>query len=91
MNTRAPGVLVGVGDLEHLRVQARQHAGEDLGRQPLEVAHALAGDHLADLAADAVGRLVGRALQAELEVLPPVRAPSAGAVSSPALRAARAQ
>ena len=76
---RAPGVLVGVGDLEHLRVQARQHAGQHLGRQALQVDHALAGDHLADLAAHAVGRLVGRAAQAELHVLPAVaRDPPAG-------------
>ena len=30
MYTGRPGVLVLVGDLEHLRVQARQHAGEHL-------------------------------------------------------------
>ena len=48
MKIGRPGVLVLVGDLEHLRVQARQHAGEHVGREPLQVAHAHALEQLAD-------------------------------------------
>ena len=86
----AARVLVGVGHVEHLGIQPGEHAGQHLGRQALQVDHALARDHLADLAAHAVGRLVGRAAQAELHVLPAVaRDPPAGEQAAP--RAARAQ
>ena len=69
---RPARVLVPVGDLEHLRVQPRQHAGEHVGRQPLQVAHAHALEHLADPLAQRVGARVGRAAQAEEDVLPRV-------------------
>jgi hypothetical protein len=70
---RAARVLVLVGDGQHARVQARQHAGEHVGRQALEVAHAHALQQLSDPLAQRVGPLVGGAAQAEDEVLPRVR------------------
>ena len=69
---RAAGVLVLVGDLEHPRVHAREHAGEHVGREPLEVAHAHALQQARDPLAHRVGARVGRAAQAEHEVLPRV-------------------
>jgi hypothetical protein len=60
---------VRVGPLEHLRVQTRQHAREHARGEPLEVAHAHAGDHLADAPAHVVGAFVGRATQAKAQVL----------------------
>ena len=84
MKIGRPGVLVLVGDREHLRVQAREHAGEHVGREPLEVAHAHALEQLADPLAQRVGARVGRAAQAEEQVLPRVAA-SARRLTSPAL------
>ena len=48
-------VLMGVGALEHLRIQARQHPGEHARRETLQVAHRHAGDHLPDALAHLVG------------------------------------
>ena len=62
-------VLVGVGAREHLRVQPREHAREHPRREPLQVADAHAGDHLPDAPAHVVGAIVGRAAQAEAQVL----------------------
>jgi hypothetical protein len=61
-----------VGDREHLRVQAREHAREHVGGEPLELAHAQALERLADPRPDRVGAGVGRAVQAEADVLPRV-------------------
>jgi hypothetical protein len=49
-------------------VEPRQHAGQHLGREPLQVAHADALEHLRDPHAQRVGPLVGRAAHAEDEV-----------------------
>jgi len=77
-----------VRDLEHLRIQPRQDAGEDLRRQAPEVDHALAADHRRDALADGVGRVVGRPAQAELQVLPRVaRQAAAGDEARAACRA----
>ena len=64
-----PRILVGVGALEHLRVQPRQHPGEHARRHALQVAHGHPGEHLADAPAHLVGPIVGRAAQAKAEVL----------------------
>ena len=66
---RPPRVLVAVGELEHPRVQPREHAGQHVGREPLEVAHAHAGQQLPDPRSQRVGAGVGRAAQAEQDVL----------------------
>jgi hypothetical protein len=58
-----------VGDVQHPRVQAWQHAGQHLGREPLQVAHADALEQLRDPLAQSVGPGIGRAAQAEHQVL----------------------
>ena len=63
------GVLVAVGALEHLRVQAREHAGEHARGHALQVADGDAGEHLPHPHPDGVGPVVGRAAQAEAQVL----------------------
>ena len=60
---------MGVRAGEHLGIQAREHAGEHARGQTLEIADANAGDHRSNPPAHDVGALVGRALQAEAEVL----------------------
>ena len=70
---RSPGVLVLVGDRQHARVQPRQHAREHVRREPLHVAHTYALEQLRDAHPHRVGALVGRAAQAEAQVLPRVR------------------
>jgi len=57
-------------DLEHLGIDARQDAGEHLRHQPGQVDDAAAGDRLVDALAQRAGRLVGRALDPELDVGP---------------------
>ena len=59
---------MGVGAREHLRIQARQHAGEHARGQALQVAHARARDHAAHAPAHVVGALVGGPEQAEAQV-----------------------
>ena len=78
MKIGPPGVLVLVGDLEHPRVQPRQHAGQHVGREPLQVAHPDALEQLADAVAQRVRARVGRAAQAEEDVLPRVARPARG-------------
>jgi hypothetical protein len=60
---------VAVGDLEHPGVDAREHAGEDVGREPLQVAHADVAEDGRDLVHGAAGLAVGRPAQAEAQVV----------------------
>ena len=69
---RPAGVLVLVRDRQHARIQAREHAREHVRRQPLEVAHPHTLEQVRDPLAQRVGAGVGRAAQAEEEVLPRV-------------------
>src|SRR5436190_6925946 len=66
---RAPGVLMLVGGLEHLRVQPRQDARQHHRAQPLDVRDAPILEERADAVAHDDGPLVGRASQPELDVL----------------------
>ena len=66
---RPARVLMLVGQLEHARVQARQDAGQHGRREPLQVAHMDALEQLPDALADGVRARVGRAAQAEDDVL----------------------
>ena len=66
---RPARVLVRVGALEHLRIQPRQHPGEHARGQALQVAHGHVGDHLPHALAHLIGAIVGRAAQAEAQVL----------------------
>ena len=79
----AAGVLVLPGDLQHLRVDARQDAREHRRAEPLQVAHAHALDRLRDPLAQLVGGGVGRAAQAELHVRPRAARASWRRLSSP--------
>jgi hypothetical protein len=57
-----------VGDLEHLRVQRGQHAGEHVGREALQVADAHAVEHLRDPVAQLVRRASVEPVEAEQQV-----------------------
>jgi hypothetical protein len=63
------GVLMGVGALEHLWVEPRQHAAEDPRGEALEIADTDPRDHLPDPLADVVGPVIGRAEEPETDVL----------------------
>ena len=62
-------ILMGVGALEHLWVQPRKHPSEHARREPLQVAHRHPRDHLPHALAHVIGAIIGRAAQAEAEVL----------------------
>ena len=71
---RAPGVLVGVDLLEHLRVDPRQHADQHLGCHSRDLARRDAVEDLLDLAEQLLGRLVGRAAHPKAHRIdPPTR------------------
>src|SRR5437763_215449 len=66
---RCTGVLMGVRAREHLRIEPWQDAREHARREPLQIAHRHACDHLPDALAYVVGAIIGRATQAEAQVL----------------------
>ena len=72
MKIAPAGVLVLVGLAQHLGIDARENAGQHLVTEPLEVAHARAGDRVEDPLPQRVAARVGRSPQAKLDVRPQV-------------------
>ena len=86
---RPPGVLMLPGHVQHLVIEAGQHSGHDVRREPLEVHDAGAGQRLEHAVAQLRRAFVGRAREPEPHVRPHVARQLAAAHHAVAIGGAR--